>query len=347
MAKELKSSLKGLKRSRRKGIVLSSESMIKTRFLNDGDVMPLVIEPGMENVNLSRWLEGHRQEVEGYLHKHGALLFRGFDVNSIDGFEAVARAMSPDLLDYVERAAPRGEMGNQIFNSTEYPANQWIPLHHEMSYSHNWPTKLFFYCHTEPGERGYTPITNERETIKKIPDRIKDPFLQKGVMYVRNYGEGVDMPWQTVFQTDNKSEVEAQLDQSKTEYQWFGERLRTRARRQVVAEHPVTGDRVWFNHAHMFHISNMPDAVRKALLEEFSEEQLPRNSFYGDGSRIEDESAEFIRNLYRDTAITFPWKKGDVLLLDNFLTAHGRTPYSGPRQICVAMAELYTNPDFR
>jgi hypothetical protein len=33
------------------------------------------------------------------------------------------------------------------------------------------------------------------------------------------------------------------------------------------------------------------------------------------------------------------------MMLDNFLTSHGRESFIGPRQILVAMSELYTNPE--
>src|SRR5262249_51434849 len=116
--------------------------------------------------------------------------------------------------------------------------------------------------------------------------------------------------------------------------------------RQVTATHPRTGETVWFNHAHMFHVSNLDPAVRAALLAEFDDDELPRNAFYGDGSPIEDEVLAAIRETYREAAGAFPWERGDVLLLDNFLVSHGRQPFRGPRRIVVAMAELYTEPSF-
>jgi alpha-ketoglutarate-dependent taurine dioxygenase len=124
-------------------------------------------------------------------------------------------------------------------------------------------------------------------------------------------------------------------------------RLRTRQVRQAVATHPATGETVWFNHAHMFHVSNMEAHVREALLAEFRDDELPRNAFYGDGSPIETSVLDEIRAVYNRTATGFDWRKGDILMLDNFLASHGREPFAGPRKILVALAELYTNPDFR
>jgi hypothetical protein len=33
--------------------------------------------------------------------------------------------------------------------------------------------------------------------------------------------------------------------------------------------------------------------------------------------------------------VIFPWRKNDVLAIDNFSTSHGRLPYEGPREILV------------
>jgi alpha-ketoglutarate-dependent taurine dioxygenase len=328
---------------KRQSVRVSPASLVATRPLAAGHRL-LLLEPAADHIDLTAWAADNRAWLEARLLEHGGLLFRGFAIADGAAFQDLARAISPDLLDYVERAAPRKQVVGKVFTSTEYPADQWIPLHHEMSYSHNWPTKLYFYCETAPEHDGYTPVADDRDVMARLPDAVKAPFLDKGVMYVRNYGQGGDMPWWEVFQTRDRGEVERYLESTRTEYEWHGEhQLRTRMRRQVLATHPKTGDTVWFNHAHMFHISNMPAAVRAALLQEFAEHELPRNAFYGDGSRIPDEVAEAVRTIYRESAAYFPWHKGDVLLLDNFLTSHGRSPFQGQRRICVAMAELHTN----
>lgn len=334
------------RQTERKPVRLSQEDIVEIGYLNPEERFPLLIQPKIADVNLVSWAGSNRELIESLLLKNGAILFRNFNVKSVEEFQQFARAISPELLDYLERAAPRTEVSSNIFTSTEYPADQYIPLHHEMSYSHNWPTKIWFYCHQPPSERGATPITNDRKIIDLIPPEIKERFIEKKVMYVRNYGEGVDMPWQEVFQTSDKSVVEEYCHRVHTTFEWrSGDRLRTRQVRQAIATHPRTGDTIWFNHAHMFHISNVEPATRESLLQEFKEDELPRNSFYGDGTTIEDDVLDTIREIYNREAVIFPWAKGDIMMLDNFLASHGREPYAGPRKILVAMSELYTNTD--
>jgi alpha-ketoglutarate-dependent taurine dioxygenase len=331
---------------KRQPVSLSTQQLIKKSYLPQGPEMPLVIEPAVDGVDLRGWAEHHREEIESELLKAGALLFRGFGVRGVEEFERFVRVIAPDLLDYKERAAPRHEVGNNIYTSTEYPADQHIPLHHEMSYSHNWPTKIWFYCVQPAAQRGATPIVSDRQIFPRLDPKIKEVFMRKKVMYVRNYGDGLDLTWQDVFQTTDKTKVEEYCRRSQTEFEWKTEnRLRTRQVRQAVATHPKTGDTVWFNHAHMFHVSNLEPEVRASLLKVFSEEDLPRNAYYGDGSPIEDSVLDEIRGIYQEAAVIFPWQEGDILMLDNFLASHGREPFVGPRQIVVAMAELYTNRD--
>jgi alpha-ketoglutarate-dependent taurine dioxygenase len=330
---------------RRRAVRQAQEDLVRTGSLESGGGFPLVLEPNAEGVSLSAWAADHREELERRLLEQGAILFRGFGLGSVQAFEEVARAVTPDLLDYRERAAPRREVGKNLYTSTEFPADQWIPLHHEMSYSHNWPTRLWFYCDQPAREGGRTPLVDDRGILARIDPEIRRRFLDKKVMYVRNYGEGVDLPWQQAFQTEDRSVVEDYCRRAGMAYEWRDrDRLRTRTVRQVVVTHPETGNEIWFNHAHMFHVSNLTPEVRQALLAQFEEDELPRNAFYGDGSPIEDEVLEEIRRVYREAAVAFTWQQGDLLWVDNFLVSHGREPFAGPRRIIVAMADLYTDP---
>ena len=325
----------------RKVVRLSEEALVRTGFLDPEARLPMLIEPEAEGVDLIGWATSHRAQLDTHLLAHGAVLLRGFEVSSPERFQTFAGEVFGDLLDYTERAAPRLEVSKGVYTSTEFPSDQWIPLHHEMSYAHQWPRKILFYCDVAPQERGCTPIVRASTFMARLDPKIRERFLDKKVMYVRNYGEGVDMSWQDAFQTSDRAAVEQYCRDAGTTAEWReGNRLRTRAVRQAVITHPQTGEVIWFNHAHMFHSSNLPAEVREALREQFRDDELPRNAFYGDGTPIESSVLEEIRRVYLESSLLFPWRQGDILILDNFLIAHGREPFSGPRRILVSLSGL-------
>jgi hypothetical protein len=158
-------------------------------------------------------------------------------------------------------------------------------------------------------------------------------------MYVRNFGDGFGLSWQEAFATKEKGVAEAFCTRANIRFEWKeGDRLKTRQVRPALATH-AGGEMVWFNQAVLFHISSLGAVERAVLSSQFGEEDLPSNCFFGDGSAIEPYMLEEISEAYRQEKVMFSWHKGDVLLLDNMLTAHGREPFVGPRKIVVGMAD--------
>jgi alpha-ketoglutarate-dependent taurine dioxygenase len=190
---------------------------------------------------------------------------------------------------------------------------------------------------------GETPIADCRRVYTRIPEHIRRRFEERGVMYVRNYRPGIDLSWKTVFQTTSRDDVDRFCRAEGIEAMWMRpDHLRTRHVCQGVATHPVTGEKVWMNQAHLFHVTSLDPDYVELLLEEFGEENLPRNAYYGDGSRIEPEALTAIRAAYAAEALVFPWQAHDILLLDNMLMAHGRSAFTGDRQVVVGMSEPYS-----
>jgi alpha-ketoglutarate-dependent taurine dioxygenase len=340
-ARSLSTTFSKYRSSPRKVVVMTSETMIKTSYLNENS-FPLVIEPAVENVNLVNWAEGQREFIEAQLLKHGALLFRNFNVKSALGFEAFIKAVSGELIEYKERSSPRSQVIGNIYTSTDYPPEQAIFLHNEQSYNCLFPLRIFFYCEHAAPVGGETPIADTRKIFAWLNPQIRDRLIEKNYMYVRNYGDGCGLPWQTVFQTDNTLEVESYCRLNHVNFQWKDNlRLKTSQVRRVAGKHPRSGEMAWFNHLTFFHISTLLPEIRDAMVAQFDEDDLPNNTYYGDGSRIESSVMDELGEAYLGEKLSFPWQQSDVLMLDNMLSSHGREPYSGPRKVLVGMADIH------
>jgi alpha-ketoglutarate-dependent taurine dioxygenase len=294
--------------------------------------------------DLAAYLRSAEGEVEKVLQASGAVLFRGFAVASAADFQRVVTAMSPVLLPYTYRSTPRTEEATGVYTSTEYPPDQEIPMHNENSYAHAWPLKLWFFCPQPARAGGATPLADSRRVAERLDPVLVQRFADRGVQYIRNYRAGMDLPWQEVFQTSNRGQVEQFCRGAGIEFEWHGDELRTCQTLPATARHPVTGETVWFNQAHLFHPSALDEDSRAALLALFGEAGLPRDARYGDSSLIAEEDLAAIRAAYQDEMVDVNWQQGDVLLIDNMLAAHGRRPYTPPRKVLVAMTDVMEAP---
>ncbi|NEQ48312.1 MAG: amino acid adenylation domain-containing protein [Leptolyngbya sp. SIOISBB] len=328
-----------LRRSRQ-AIALSTADLVQTSCFAADQSLPLVIQPAVTGVNLIDWAAHHRDWIEAQLRQQGGLLFRNFQIRDAAIFQQLVQTVAGPLWDYCDRTSPRSPVSGQVYTSTDYPAHQAIPLHSENAYAHTFPGKLFFCCPLPAQQGGETPIADIRKVYQRLDPDIRDRFQKKQVMYVRNFSEGLGLLWQTVFQTTDPQAVEQYCAAHGIEWEWRShQQLRTRQIRPAIARHPQTGEWVWFNHAAFFHSSTLEPSLREALLTDGDELNLPHNTFYGDGSVIEPEIIATIRAAYQQETVMFSWQAGDLLMLDNLLTAHGRSPYQGQRQVLVGMAE--------
>ncbi len=289
-------------------------------------------------------LTGARPEIRARLREHGAVLLRGFGDDGVDGFERTVRAIGGEPLTYAERSSPRSTIKGQVYTSTDYPPSEEIFLHNENSYQATWPLTLFFLCVTPPDTLGSTPLADTRRVLAAIDPQVREEFAARGWMVVRNFTDGFGVPWQHAFNTEDRAEVEAYCARNGVVPEWTPGGLRTRARREAVHRHPVTGERVWFNHLTFFHVTTLGADLCGALREMYDEADLPTNTYYGDGAPVPDEVVAHLRDCYRAEQRRFDWQQGDVLVVDNMLAAHAREPFTGPRKIAVAMAEPSSGP---
>lgn len=201
-----------------------------------------------------------------------------------------------------------------------------------------------FHCQVAPLEGGATPVAANRLVLRHLPDELLERFGRLGILYVRNYRAGLGLSWREAFQTDSRAEVEAFCAEHRIAHAWIGdEHLRTWQRRAAFQRHPYTGERLWFNHGMFFHATSLEPGLRDALLRSVAEEDLPYQTYYGDGSPIEAQTLATIRSAIDREMRRFDWRVGDVLILDNMLAQHGREPFRGPRRILTIMSTPYSS----
>jgi len=325
---------------RRKAVDLSQFNPVRETLLGEDQSLPLIMQPSAEHVDLTEWAAGNRDYIHKKLLVHGGILFRGFGLKSPADFERVVGAICNEL--YAEYGdLPREGVAGKIYTSTPYPSDKAILYHNESSHMERWPARISFFCVKAAEQGGKTPIADCRKVYRLLDPEIVRTFAHKGVMYVRNFAEGFDVSWRNFFHTDDKSVVERACKAASMTCEWTdNDGLRVRHVSRAVIRHPQTGEMSFFNQIQLHHVYCLEPAVRQSLFSLFKQEDLPRQVYYGDGSPIPDAVMEHVGEAYEKVAVRFAWQEGDLVTLDNMLTAHARDPYVGARKIVVAMGDM-------
>lgn len=323
-----------------KAVSLGGAELVTTGHLDGSEGLPLVIRPATDDVVLIEWACSNREFIDSKLVEYGALLFQGFQLRPVPDFETFAMSLCTKLFkDNGEH--PRGRVSDSVYTPVFYPADRKVLWHNENSFNHSWPLKIWFCCIQPSAVGGETPVADSRKVYELIDKTIREKFIEKKVMYVRNYGESLGLDWQTVFKTKDKTDVEKFCGANFVEFEWKSNGgLRTRSVRPAVVKYPKTGEMCWFMQAAHWHTACLDAATRTALYSLYSEEDLPRACYYGDGSTIEDSTMDAILSVYAKLEVSFPWQEGDIMMLDNLLTAHARNPFTGERKLLVAMGDM-------
>ncbi|XP_027771352.1 clavaminate synthase-like protein At3g21360 isoform X2 [Solanum pennellii] len=187
--------------------------------LYNGVPFPAVLSPNSNQPKsqLPQIIKEQKTWIGALLHQSGAILFRGFPVNSASDFNDVVEAFDYEELPYVGGAAPRTSVVGRVFTANESPPDQKIPFHHEMAQVPEYPSKLFFFCDVEPGSGGETPIVLSNVVYEKMKNKYPE-FVERleehGLIYIRVLGEDDDPSspigrgWKSTFLTKDKSVAE-------------------------------------------------------------------------------------------------------------------------------------------
>lgn len=302
---------------------------------------PVIVEPAGYGVTAD--LAGlaavsQTGDLDALLLGRRAVLFRGFGIGRAE-LGAAIDLLLPDRLAYTHGNTPRSNLGGNIYTSTEYPADQQISLHSELSYAHRWPSRLLFFCEHPATAGGATSVADAGRWLRALDPAVRAAFAD-GLRYTQNLhgGHGLGKSWQQTFETGDRAQVEEFLAEGAANWEWTATGLRVSQHRAATTYHPVTREEVWFNQADQWHIGGLPTEIQTMLTELLAEQDMPQHVTFADGSPIPVEYIRHVREVGWEHAYDVEWNTGEILLVDNVLTAHARRAYRGERRILVAMS---------
>ncbi|XP_076953383.1 clavaminate synthase-like protein At3g21360 [Bidens hawaiensis] len=310
---------------------------------DDGTLFPAVLSPNTTATEVSAFedvIRTHKPWLESLLLKRGAILFRGFPVVSPSDFNSVVKAFDFPELSYSGGVAPRTQVVDRVYTANESPLDQAIPFHHEMAYLPNPPTKLFFFCEEEPRIGGETPIVLSHILYEKMKEKHPE-FIVKmeehGLKYIKIAGDD-DNPssytgtgWKSTYKTDDKNIAEERAAKQGTKLEWMENSVKI-----ILGPFPairvdeMSGRKTWFN---SLAVSYCGPATEKTGNQNTSVE-------LGNGDSVGDEVVEDLLKVMEEECAAIPWKKGDVLLVNNLTVLHSRRPLiKPPRRILASLCE--------
>src|SRR5436190_9999588 len=181
-----------------------------------------------------RWAAEHRDALRAAVVEHGSLLVRGLGLRDVAGTEAVFRRLG-NLMTEREAFAPRRRYSDGVYSASKWPANQHMCMHHELSYTLEFPSLMLFACLTAPTDRGATPVADSLSVLQALPRELVERFERVGWLLIRNYNGEIGASVAESFGTDDRRGVEGYCRANAIQFEWQPDgTLRTRQCRSAV-----------------------------------------------------------------------------------------------------------------
>jgi hypothetical protein len=305
--------------------------------------LPTVID--LENMTPDEFIvyfQANRNAIEDTLSDTGAVKFCGVTIGEIGDFQKILDSTAEKFLSYIDGNSPRTKLSGNIYTSTEYDKTQRITMHNELSYSRQWPKKLYFCCVIPAETGGQTLIADSREILRRMDKDIVREIESRGVRYIRNLhgGKGFGPSWQATFETDDKEQLGRYCNQHGIQLVWKQDGgVTVLEHSKGIIEHYKTKEKVWFNQIDQFHPYQLGTEIYEAFQFGYeSPMDYPIYVTYGDGGVIDDEVIATVMRTIDEVTIAPAWDKNELLIVDNELTAHGRNPFIGERKVIVGLS---------
>jgi len=308
-----------------------------TQQIHSGLHFPLVyryIPSERDPSDSSEWLKNQRATLLEEANRHGAVLFRGFPIDQLEHFDAFVSTFERPCFTYADSLsnAVRVNHTPRVFSANEAPPTATINLHHELAQTPMYPRLLFFYCQQSPQSGGATSLCRSDILWERLSSECPD-FAQacqdKGIKYSHTMpphedaDSGLGRSWKSTFSVKTREEAEARMAALGYSGEWLpADCLRVTSPRLSAVRALGDGRTSFFNQ------------LIAAYTGWRDSRNGPENAVvFGDGSPIDPQGAERAVLLGEELSFDLAWQPGDVALVDNFVTMHGRRTFKGQRSV--------------
>ncbi len=284
------------------------------------------------------WVAENREALIAQAAAHGAVLFRGFPVQTDQDLDAFIAAFDLPNFTYQDSLsnAVRTNRTERVFTANEAPAHVNICLHHEMAQTPIYPSKLFFFCEQAAEQGGATPLCRSDvlfdRMLIELPEFARE-CAQKGLLYSHvmpatdDAASGMGRSWQSTWKAQTPQQAEARMTELGYSWEWQDDGcLKVTTPRLPAVMKLDSGKTAFFNQ----------------LIAAFHGWKDARNDpsksiTFGDGSPLDVPTMNRVIEMAAEITFDVPWQTGDVALVDNYVAMHGRRTFQGTRKVLASL----------
>jgi hypothetical protein len=288
-------------------------------------------------------------EIRAALARDAVVVLSGYEYTSPARFSAfVSEITASQAMGNYEARTGRAEVADGVFTTTDHPENDEIILHSEKAHTNFVPEFLALYCDVPPPEKGGTVVAFSDDICSLMDQHLVSKLRASPVRYERNYftSDSLSMSWTRAFRTSAPDEVEAYLTREGVSFRWIGEHdLHTEWDSTSFVTTVGYVKPSWcnaiINYEPRGYLSNAANVDRqiRALRLLGPERRLPFDCYWQDGTPFGSEEIASMLDSHRQSRRVWRWQRGDLLLINNTRTLHGREPFKGDRRILFIMTK--------
>lgn len=307
----------------------------------DGREFPLALRCGAPSATLDEtaaWLAENRGRLEEQAALHGAILFRGFPLATAEDFDRFVSAFDWPNFAYDESLsnAVRVNRTRRVFTANEAPPTVTIFLHHEMAQTPIYPSKLFFFCEQPAEQGGATPLCRSDILWRRLSEccpNFAEDCRRKGLRYTNvmpsanDANSGMGRSWQSTLGAETQEAAERRLKTLRYDWQWLDDGCLRVTTPVLDAVRDLPDGRIAFFNQLIAAYCGWKDRRNDPA----------KSITFGDGAPLDGDATLEAARLAEEITFDLAWQHGDVALVDNYVTMHGRRAFSGTRRVLASL----------